>query len=65
MRYRVDFDNGSGYASYDASEYDRAYALYKERGIRLRQCKDIHDEGVVIEGSPILEDITREPWNEN
>lgn len=63
MRYRVDFEYG--YASYDASEYDRAYELYKERGIRIRQCKDLFDEGIVIEGAPLIEDRTREPWNEN
>lgn len=64
MRYRVDFEHG-GYASYDASEYERAVQLYREQGVRLRQCKDIYDEGTVIEGPPILEDMTREPWNEN
>jgi hypothetical protein len=65
MRYRVDFDNGSGYISLDGSEWDKALQLYQERGIRIRQCKDIYDEGVVIMGAPIIEDRSREPWNEN
>lgn len=65
MRYRVDFSTGSGYISLDESEYDRAVELFKERGLRLRRCKDIHDEGVVIMGSPIFEDLTRNRHNEN
>lgn len=64
MRYRVDFAHG-GYASYDESEKDRAWELYREQGIRIRRCKDIFDEGVTIEGPPIIEDNTRERWNEN
>lgn len=64
MRYRVDFEYG-GYASYDESEYERALKLFQEQGVRLRRCRDIHDEGIVIAGPPIIEDITREPWNEN
>lgn len=63
MRYRVDLENG--WVSYDASEYDRAYELYKERGIRLRQCQDLGDEGTVVEGAPIFEDFSRQKWNEN
>ena len=73
MRYRVDFgmkqEDGSlvetGYASYDESEYARALKLYQDRGIRLRRCKDIHDEGVVIEGAPIVEDLTRRSYEDN
>ena len=65
MRYRVDFDNGSGYISLDGSEFEKAMEIYKERGIRILQCKDIHDRGTVIFGAPIIEDMTREPWNEN
>lgn len=65
MRYRVDFKNGSGYISLDGSEYQKALSLYEERGIRLRQCKDIHDEGIVILGAPIYEDLTRDRTNEN
>jgi len=65
MRYRVDFENGSGYASYDESEYAKALELYKERGIRLRKCRDIHDEGIVIEGAPIYKDVTRNRAIEN
>ncbi len=72
MRYRVDFgieQDGevveTGYASYDESEYDKALSLYQERGVRLRRCKDIHDEGVVIEGAPILEDLTRYDYDDN
>ena len=63
MRYRVDFD--SGYASYDESEYHKALELYADRGIRLRRCKDIYDEGIVIMGEPIVEDLTRNRATEN
>jgi hypothetical protein len=65
MRYRVDFKNGSGYISLDGAEYEKAVRLYEERGVRIRQCKDIHDEGVVIMGAPIFEDLTRNKSNEN
>ena len=58
IRYRVDFENG--YASYDSSEYYKALKLYEERGIRLRECKDLFDEGVVIMGAPIFEDLSGE-----
>lgn len=64
MRYRVDFEYG-GYASYDATDREKAYAIFKERGIRFLKQRDIHDRGILIEGTPIFEDNTREPWNEN
>jgi hypothetical protein len=63
MRYRVDLE--SGYVSYDSKDYEKALQLYNERGIRLRQCKDIFDEGIVIMGSPIYEDISRNRAVEN
>lgn len=58
MRYRVDFEHG--YASYDEKDKDRAFEIYREMGIRIRLCKDIHDEGTPIEGRPIFVDLTRE-----
>lgn len=63
MRYRVDLEGG--YVSYDESEREKAFALYQERGIRIRRCRDIYDEGTVIDGLPIVEDNTRRPWDEN
>lgn len=65
MRYRVDFKNGAGYASYDESDYMKALEMYAERGVRLRRCRDIHDEGIVIMGEPLVEDLTSTPWNDN
>lgn len=58
IRYRVDFENDSGYISLAEHEYSKAVELFKERGVRLRKCKDIHDEGIVIMGAPIVEDLT-------
>lgn len=63
MRWRVDFPNS--YISYGEQDYDAAFTAYKEHGIRLLKCKDIHDRGTVIEGPPIFEDLTRKPWEEN
>lgn len=55
MRWRVDFE--FGYASY--SDEARARDVYREQGgVRLRRCRDIHDEGVVVEGPPIVVDLT-------
>lgn len=64
MRYRVDFEYG-GYASYDCSEVEKAWEVYYERGIRIRKCNDIFDDGIVIDGKPIFEDHTSEQWNKD
>lgn len=56
MRYRVDLEYG--YISYDESEYETALATFKERGIRIRKCEDIFDDGTVIEGKPIYLDLS-------
>lgn len=58
MRYRVDLEHG-GYISYDVGDYNKALEVYREEGIRIRQCEDIHDEGIVIEGEPIYVDLTK------
>lgn len=55
-RYRVDFEGG--YISFGQQDYDKALKFYKERGIRLLKCKDIFDEGTLIEGSPIFLDLS-------
>jgi predicted alpha-1,6-mannanase (GH76 family) len=52
MRYRV--DTRTGYVSFDFADEEKARALYTEEGIRLRVCRDIFDEGVVIDGAPIF-----------
>lgn len=64
MRYRVDLE-GSGYISYDESDRDKAYEIYHERGVRIRLCSDIYDEGTVIEGEPVFCDLSRDYYNEN
>jgi hypothetical protein len=58
-RYRVDLEYG-GYVSYAEENYDKALQLYEERGIRLRECKNIFDEGHVLFGEMIVEDLTRD-----
>ena len=55
-RYKIDLEYG--YVSYDEKDYDKAMELYKSEGIRLRKCSDLFDEGVVIAGKPIIQDLT-------
>lgn len=64
MRYRVDFENG-GYASYDQCDKEKAWEIYHERGIRIRQCGDIFDDGIVVAGAALFEDYTRNIYAEN
>lgn len=47
MRWRVDLL--SGYISYDEKEEAKARELYVQEGLRLRRCRDIHDEGEIVE----------------
>lgn len=61
MRYRVDLEYG--YISYDEKDKDKALALYEERGVRLRRCKDIFDDGLVIAGPPVFEDHSNASLN--
>ncbi len=55
MRYRV--DTIYGYVSYDERSRDEAFALYKESGLRIRICRNIFDEGTVLEGLPLHVDL--------
>jgi hypothetical protein len=57
-RLRVDF--AGGYVSFDDSERDRAWEFYRERGIRIVRCSDVFDEGIVVDGAPIVIDLTVE-----
>jgi hypothetical protein len=52
-RYRV--DTACGYTSYGAKDKDKALEAFANGGIRLRLCRDIFDDGVVIAGLPIEE----------
>ncbi len=63
MRYRVDLPHG--YASFDESEEEKAFDLYEAEGYRLRRCKDIFDEGEVIEGLPLGVDWQNRPSEKN
>ncbi len=63
-RIRIDFRHG-GYVSYDESERERAEEVYEQSGFRMRVCRDIHDEGVVVRGPAVFEDMTDEPWRRN
>jgi hypothetical protein len=56
-RWRVDFEYG--YISLDISEKEKAWELYRERGIRIRRCRDLFDDGVVVAGKPLVVDLTR------
>jgi hypothetical protein len=60
VRYKVVFKSGSGYASFDESQKDKAFELYREEGERILLQKDIFDEGTVIEQTRIeVVDLTR------
>lgn len=63
MRYRVDFEYG--YVSFGEQDVEKAWELYHERGIRIRRCRDIFDDGQLLAGAPIVEDRTVEKWNLN
>lgn len=56
MRWRV--DTKFGYISFAECDERKAFVYYQESGIRLRRCKDIFDEGVVVAGQPIIEDCS-------
>lgn len=57
-RFRVDTKYWS--ASFDESEKDKAWEFYRseEKAIRIVLCEDIFDEGVVLDGAPIVQDFT-------
>ena len=59
MRYKVVFKNGSGYASFDERDYERALDLFKSEGIRMLRQKDIFDEGTLVFGLPEVVDLTK------
>lgn len=64
MRFRVDMKYG--YASFSTDDAEKAYALYEQEGIRIRLCKNIFDEGDVIEGLPIVQDLSvPQSWEVN
>lgn len=62
-RWRIDLEYGS-YISLDISEGEKAWELYRERGIRLRRCRDIFDEGELVAGQPVVVDLT-DPYVSN
>lgn len=51
MRYRV--DTRWGYASFGEDDEQKAREMYEDSGVRLVRCKDLNDEGEVIEGLPL------------
>jgi hypothetical protein len=57
-RWTVDFSHG--YVSFDDEEKEKAFELYREdsSAIRIRKCRDIFDEGEVVEGMFVVEDIS-------
>jgi len=63
-RYRI--DTLYGYIS--ITDEKLAWEIYKDptyNAIRIRKCKDIYDEGIILDGKPIIEDFTRKPWEQN
>lgn len=68
MKYRVDFEYG--YAIFDETQAETALQTYRDaraagQAVRLRLCNGFGDEGVVIAGRPIFEDLTHHPWAAN
>lgn len=57
MRFKV--ETLFGYVSYNHNEYDKAIKLYAAEGIRLYQCKNIHDPGIILDGLPAFVDTKR------
>lgn len=61
-RWKVEFKYGS-YISLAFEQKQEAYRLYREEGgIRLLLCKSIFDDGEVMEGPPVIKDLTETPW---
>lgn len=60
-RLRVDFEHG-GYASFAEEEQERAWEAYRSipGALRIRRCESIFDEGIVLDGSPIVVDLESE-----
>jgi len=64
MRWRVDTGYG-GYISFDEKDERKAWDLFRELysdpdrdSVRIRRCCDVFDEGVVVEGDIMVEDLT-------
>lgn len=55
MRYKV--ETKYGYASFDEKDKHKAMQLFEQEGVRLFKCKDIHDEGLLLQGPPVIEDL--------
>lgn len=57
-RWRVDFSHG--YVSFDEADKEKAYEIFETdpNAIRLRKCEDIFDEGIVVAGAFLYEDIS-------
>lgn len=54
MRFRV--DTRYGWISFDEKDEAKAREYYASGdALRLRLCADLHDEGTVIEGLPLME----------
>lgn len=53
-------DLRAGYASFDGADEARAVELYKTEGVRLRCCRDLDDEGVVVAGAPLGVEFDRD-----
>ena len=56
-RFRVDLR--FGYASYGVHDLDKALALFAQDGIRLLICRDIFDNGKMIAGRCLLNEVAR------
>lgn len=59
MRYRVDTEYG--YISFDESDKKKAYDYYEDasnNAVRILKCEDIFDRGTVLNGAPLISDLT-------
>ena len=65
-RIRVDLKYGS-YVSFAAADIQKAYDLYEREGLRVRFCRDIFDDGEIIDSKePLVEDRTLpQKWQVN
>jgi len=64
VKWRVDMGFDS-YAIFDERDREKAFELYEElsqdegrKNVRLRLCGGFYDDGIVMIGSPIVEDLS-------
>ena len=56
MHYRVDFKYG--YIIYNNKEEAMEHFHSSSDSVRIRECSDAYDDGTVLEGQPIIVDLS-------